>query len=181
MKIKNDTVCPDNRATTKSYVHTRLACVFLTIALPVFSCGESISEYAPGNSDEKEIIATLVQYQDAKNSFDIIRLIPLLHEDGIFSFECGRMVSKSELKEALPRLWAEIQSGDQTVIPLVHECINGDYVKSGDLSNPRIEIKNDTAEATVKFTSGFCRLPLYFSLLRESDRWLIIRTEWGQN
>ena len=91
------------------------------------------------------------------------------------------MVSKSELKKALPRLWAEIQSGDQTVIPLVHECINGDYVKSGDLSNPQIEIKSDTAEATVKFTGGFCRLPLHFSLLRESGRWLIIRTEWGQN
>ena len=84
MKIKKHTICPDNRVKMKSYVHTVLSCVFLAIVLPIFSCGESISEYEPRNSDEKEIIATLIQYQAAKIALILLDLCPFCMKTGYF-------------------------------------------------------------------------------------------------
>ena len=158
-----------------------LFCFSMAIALVISSCSDSITKYDPKNQDEREIISLLIQYQEAKNHFDIERLLSFLHEKGEFSFECGLMVSKTKVREALPDLWAEIRSGNQAAVPMVHECINGDYKKSGELNSPQIEINHDAAEVTVNYTSGFCRLPQYFSMLRENDRWMITRTEWGQN
>lgn len=91
------------------------------------------------------------------------------------------MVTKVVLEEELPDFWADIQSGNAAVFPIVHECINGDYYKSGELNNPQIEINNNTTEVTVLFTKGVCRVELYFSMLYENDRWLITRTEWGHS
>ena len=159
-----------------------LSYLLIIFALVISSCCDSsISEYKPKNRDEKEIISLLIKYQDAKNNIDIEQLLSFLHDQGEFTFQCGRMVSKSVLREELPSFWADIQSGNAAVFPIVHECINGDYYKSGELNNPLIVINNDTAEATVLFTNGVCRVLLYFSLLRENDRWLIIRTEWGHS
>jgi len=148
----------------------------------VSSCCDSlIDEYEPKNQDEKEILSLLIQYQDAKNNLDIERLLSFLHEKGLFTFQCGRMVKKKVLEEELPAFWADIQAGNAAVFPIVHECINGDYYTSGEFNNPQIEINDDTAEATVLFTKGVCRVELYFSILRENDRWLITRTEWGES
>jgi hypothetical protein len=85
------------------------------------------------------------------------------------------------LKELLPGFWAELKSGNSAVIPLVHECINGDYYHTGRLNNPQIEIHQDRARATVLFAKGVCRILLYVALQREDDRWLITRTEWGES
>lgn len=154
----------------------------ITIVSAVSSgCDSPVAKYEPQNQDEREIIAVVIQYQDSRNHFDIEKLLSLLHNNGQFTFECGRMVSKSVIKEELPILWSELKSGNSAVIPLVHECINGDYHKSGELNNPQIAINDDKAKVTVMFTKGFTRLLLYFSMLRENDRWLITRTEWGHN
>lgn len=144
-------------------------------------CDASISLYECKNKDEKEIISVLIQYQDAKNNFDIKKLLSLLHENGIFTFQCLRMVTKVVLEEELPDFWADIQSGNAAVFPIVHECINGDYYKSGELNNPQIEINYNTTEVTVLFKKGVCRVELYVSMLFENDRWLITRTEWGHS
>ena len=154
----------------------------IATALVISSCRDaSIMLYEPKNQDEKEIISLLIEYQDAKNHLDVQRLLSLLHDKGEFTFACGQMVSKTKLKTLLPGLWTEIRSGNSGVIPIVHECINGDYYKAGQLNSPQIIVENGTAEATVKYTNGFCRLPLYFSMRRENHRWMITRTEWGQN
>jgi hypothetical protein len=158
------------------------SCFLIITAFVIFSCCDApIATYEPKNQDEKEIISVLIQYQDAKNHFDIERLVSFLHDKGEFTFQCGRMVTKAVLKEEFPSFWADIRSGNAAVFPIVHECINGDYYKSGELNNPQIEIDNDTAVATVLFTNGVCRVDLYFSMLRENDRWLITRTEWGHS
>lgn len=123
----------------------------------------------------------LIDYKEAKYHFEIEKLLPLLHDRGEFAFQCGQMVSKARLKERLPGFWAELRSGDTAIIPLVHECINGDYYESGEFNNPILEINDDTALANVLFTNGVCRVPLYVTMLRENDRWLITRTEWGES
>jgi hypothetical protein len=152
------------------------------IAFVIISCGDiPMSEYQPKNQDEREIVSLLMKHQDAKNHFDIDKLLPLLHNEGKFSFECGRMISKRQLKTELPGFWADIKSGNTAIIPIVHECINGDYFKTGELNNPKIVIHSETARAAVLFTNGVCRIEQYFSLVRENHKWLINRTEWGDH
>ncbi len=154
----------------------------LIITLAISSCFDTpIANYEPKNEDEREIISVLIQYQDAKNHFDIEKFLFFLHDKGQFSFQCGRMVSKNILKEELPGFWAEVKSGNPGIIPITHECVNGDYYKSGELNNPHIEVNNDSAKATVSFSKGVLRLLQHFTLLREDDQWLIIRTEWGHS
>lgn len=155
-------------------------CFLLLIAVIISSCCDtSITNYKPKNQDERKIISLLIRYHDAKNHFDIEKLLSCLDDQGEFSFECGLMVSKAKLVELLPVFWAELKSGNPAVIPLVHECINGNYYSSGELNNAKIEIKNDKAEVTVLFTKGVCRVPFYLSMNQRNDQWLINRTEWG--
>ncbi len=157
-------------------------CLLTLIAIVISSCCDiSITKYEPKNQDEKEIISVLVQYQDAKSRFDLEKMLSYLDDHGEFSFECGLMVSKTRLKELLPGFWSEIRSGNSAVIPLVHECINGNYYKEGHLNNIQIEINDDKAEVEALFTKGVCRVPFYLSMHRGNDQWLITRTEWGDN
>jgi len=88
----------------------------------VSSCDAFISEYVPENRDEREIISILIQYQDAKNQFDIEKLLSFLHDKGEFSFACGIMISKTELKEVLPVFWTRMRSEKLAVVPMAHEC-----------------------------------------------------------
>ncbi|MBC2735284.1 MAG: hypothetical protein HF981_13075 [Desulfobacteraceae bacterium] len=155
--------------------------LMLFTCLITCSCGAPIEKYEPRSQDEKEIVSVLVEYQEAKNGFDLERLLYLLHEKGEFTFQCGMMVSKNRLKEMLPGFWAKLSSGDSAVIPIVHECINGDYYNTGKLHNLQIEIHRDKALATVLFAKGVCRVPLYVTMRREDARWLITRTEWGES
>ena len=150
------------------------------VAPALFSaCDAPISEYAPGGPDEKEILSVVMQYQEAKNHFDIDRLLSFLHNGGTFTFKCGMMVSKAKLGKDLPVLWAALQEGDSSVIPLVHECINGDCYKTGALYNPKVVIDGDKAEVTVLYKKSVCKVLEYFTMCRENGRWLITKTEWG--
>jgi len=157
---------------------------YFCMALPLWlmsCCDAPLEQYTPRNSDEKQILAVLVQYQDAKNRLDLGSLLPLLDEKGEFTFQCGMMVSKARLEAMLPAFWAELKSGNTAVIPLVHECINGDYYTTGRLNNLGIAIHDDQARATVLFTKGVCRVMFYVTMRRAGAGWLITRTEWGQS
>jgi hypothetical protein len=163
-------------------VRIRLSHVWVIILVIISSCCDTpIAEYKPKSQEESEIISLLIEYKEAKYHFAIEKLLPLLHDRGEFTFQCGQMVSKTRLKEMLPGFWSVLRSGDKAIIPLVHECINGDYYESGAFNNPEITIKDDTALANVLFTNGVCRVILYFSLCRENGGWLITRTEWGES
>jgi hypothetical protein len=159
-----------------------LSACFFFIVLFACSCSDSpIEAYACKNTDEEQIISILIQYQEAKNHGDVRKLLSVLDDGGLFTFQCGRMVTKAVLKKEFPGFWADVKSGNPVVFPLVHECVNGDYFTTGRLNNPLIEIGDGTAKATVLFTKGVCRIELYFSMLNENDRWLITRTEWGHH
>jgi hypothetical protein len=78
----------------KTFENMSLSCFLIFFAFSISCCCDSsIEKYEPKNQDEKNI-SLLIQYQDAKNHFDIKRLLSLLHEKGEFSFQCGLMVSK---------------------------------------------------------------------------------------
>jgi hypothetical protein len=171
----------DKRLPMTTGMKIRLSYAWVILIIVSSCCDTSISKYEPKNQEEREIIALLIEYKMAKYHFEIEKLLPLLHDRGEFTFQCGRMLTKAGLKKELPGFWAKLRSGDTAIIPLVHECINGDYYESGEFNNPEIEINDDTALANVLFTNGVCRVPLYVTILRENDRWLITRTEWGES
>jgi hypothetical protein len=180
-------LCPLSNSSHKrirltAFLKIRMTYVLLVILPIIFcaGCDTSIMKYEPQNHGEREIISLLIEYKEAKYNFEIDKLLPLLHDRGEFNFQCGQMVSKTDLKEMLPGFWATLRSGDIAIIPLVHECINGDYYESGEFNNPVIEVRDSMARVNVLFTNGVCRAMLYFSLCCENDRWLITRTEWGE-
>ena len=132
------------------------------------------------NPDENDIWAVLTQFQAAKNNRDLHALLPLLHPGGEFSFACGVRVSKTELARKLPGFWAELDRRKLGLVPLSHECLNGDYYPSGQLKDPVIAISGNEAMARVWFTKRlWSSLLLFVSLEKEAAGWRITRTEWG--
>jgi hypothetical protein len=140
-----------------------------------------LKEYLPKNMVEGELVALLIEYQDAKNRFDLYRFLACLHEHGRFSYKGAAMVSKETLRASLPGFWRILQSPNRIILyPLSHEFVTGDYYLSGRLVNPRISINGSNAEATVTFTSGWWRQKHYISMQRVNDQWLITLLEWEE-
>lgn len=157
-----------------------------TILLPLlcmifwFGCGTRISDIQPKNQSEKEILSVLIEYQNAKNERDIDRLLDLLHSTGEFTYACGIMVSKAELRENLPSFWAELDNERLKNVPMAHECLNGDYYTTGILRDPEIIVSGESANVKVWFTRPlWSSLLQFFSLVREDGRWRITRIWWG--
>ena len=79
--------CYDSIVTRKSVENMRRPYFLLLCALVVASCWDCpIAKYAPVDPAEKEIMAFLIQYQDAKNLLDVEKLLSLLHDNGVFTF-----------------------------------------------------------------------------------------------
>lgn len=150
------------------------------ICLIVLGCDTPISEYNPKTPEEAAIISVLIKYQKAKNEHAIKKLMPLLHDRGEFSYACGIMISKEELKARLPEFWERMRLDKLAVVPLAHECLNGDYYSSAVLKEPIVEVTGNTARARVWLTKRFSSsLLLFLNLVREDEQWLITHTEWG--
>ena len=154
---------------------------FLIFSLTVACSGTPLAEYQTRNRDEEEIKAVLLAYLDAKRQFDIERYLAYLHNQGHFHFECGKILSKTELGQLLPGFWADMRSGNPTFFPINRECITGDYFDSGRYVNPRMDVARDRAAVTLTFTVGWWRLNHYVLLVREKGEWVINRLDWEMN
>ncbi len=161
---------------------SKLLFATLMILTLAFSCSEDIllEQYVPQNQREREIRSLLIRYQDAKNRFDLEQFIACLHDQGLYSFRSGAMISKEKLKELLPDFWAALKAGNSEIYPITHECFTGDHFLSGQLMNPKIAIRGDTAKVTTMYTSGWWRQPHYISLVRDNGRWLIKHLDWKE-
>jgi hypothetical protein len=153
--------------------------LIIGIAIFFFSCSNStLSEYVPKSDEEKRIVEVLIRYETAKISFDIEGLLSCLHEEGEYSLACRNVVSKSELKESLPRFWERLRSNDPLLFPIVHECVNGDYFEGGELVNPEIRIVEDNASVALRYVNIVYSLRYYIGLKKENGHWLIDRLKW---
>ena len=150
-------------------------CFFLSCS------GSALSEYAPRSAEEKEIVAVLIQYQNAKRHCDLESFLDCLHENGAYHFGRGYVLTKKELKENLPSFWAGLQSGSRSVYPMNREMITGNYIISGEFYNPQIVIDRDSAAVTMTFMKWGWRLKHYISLRKENKRWHIHRLDWEEN
>jgi hypothetical protein len=155
------------------------ACVLLFVGA---GCSQTtLADYQGRTPGETEIKAVLLEYLDAKRQFDIERYLACLHAAGRYHFECGRILSKTDIGYLLPKFWDHMRSGDPSFYPINRECITGDYFDHGRYVDPRIEIQADRATVTLRFTVGWWGLEHYISLVREDERWLINRLDWQMN
>ncbi len=152
--------------------------VFVILLLTVSCSDIPLKEYECKNQEEKEILALLIEYEDARNTFDIDRYLATLHEQGTYHYACSVMVSKERLKNDLPEFWAKLRSGD-LLAPMNRENMTGNYFLTGRLHNPEITIEQDTARITLMYSSWGFRLIRYIHARRDDGRWLINRLDWG--
>jgi hypothetical protein len=151
----------------------------LLLLISISSCSDvSLGEYTTKSQQEAEIKRILIQYQDAKGRFDLERFLACLDDRGLYHFAGGMMVSKEKLKASLPAFWAKLQSDDPMLYPMGRESMNGDYLPSGRLVNPKIEINDGAAEVELTFTVGWWKTKHFISMVRLNGRWLINRLDW---
>lgn len=157
--------------------------MLILVTLGAQACFQNIPlvEYKPRNRSEQQIKTVLLEYLAAKQQFDIERYLACLRDGGRFHFECGRIVSKSELGQLLPRFWADLRSGNPAFYPINRECITGDYFDTGRYVNPLMTIDGDSARVVMKFTVGWWGLAHYVALVRTDNGWLINRLDWEMN
>ncbi|MCP3954842.1 MAG: hypothetical protein GY697_21860 [Desulfobacterales bacterium] len=163
---------------------TRINMLLLVLGLLslVAGCnGTPLAEYQSRNRSEEEIKAVLLEYLDAKRQFDIDRYLAGLHAEGRYHFECGRMLSKAELGQLLPKFWTDLRSGNSAFYPINRECITGDYFDTGRYVDPRMDIARENARVALKFTVGWWRLEHLVSLVKENEHWFINRLDWAMN
>ena len=135
----------------------RILFVFLT--LPMFfllsSCDTPISKYETKNEDEKQIIALLENYLDARNSGDMSRLQSTFHEDGVYLSNDGIEVPRSKITEMDPEWW-----------------VQGGKLK---LLNPEIKLNGSEAEVLVKTKHGtHYQITNYYTLTKVDNQWFIM-------
>lgn len=154
--------------------------VVMTVLLTATACANTdLVEYRPKNRQEAEIVALLQKYEDAKKRFDLRAYLECLHEHGSYHFGGSSMVSKQRLATLLPGFWSGLQNNDIHVYPMARECLNGNFIPEGRLTNPKIRIEGGSASVTATFNKGLWRLRQYFYLIRTDGRWLIRRFEWA--
>ncbi len=164
---------------------TRLAatCIGLwALMLTAMSCADTpLTDYVPENEAERGILARLIQYQESKIACDVGRYLDCFHEKGRFQFGRGTMVSKRELEKRLPGFWTELMSGNPTFYPMNREMVTGDYIRTGQFINPRIVVRQNTADIELTFTKFGWRLRQFMTMVREKEQWVIHRSAWETN
>jgi len=161
--------------------NTRIVITFFLFSLTLSCSSPSLIEYVPKNQKEKSIIRILIQYEDAKNNYDLDRFFACLHERGLYNFAGGVMVSKEELRRLLPAFWFELKSNNPLIYPIGRESMSGNYIRTIRFFNPQIITNEDTANVTLTFIYLGWRRRHYVSMLRENDQWLITKLDWEQN
>ncbi len=150
-------------------------CVFIILS----ACSNTpIEDYLPKDQEEKNIMALLVRYQEARKHFHLEQYLGCLHEQGSDPHASRVMLSKKALAEQLPGFWAELQKGNRLFFPMCRENLSGNYFVGFHLVNPTIHIDHNTATVTATYVNTGWRIRHYIYLIKENNRWLINRLDW---
>jgi hypothetical protein len=122
------------------------------------SCDIPLNEYKPKSDDEKQIIALLNTYADARNKGDLNLLQSTFQDNGVYISNDGIKVPKAEIVKTESEWWVS----------------GGKF----ELLNPEIKInsKDATVLATEKHGTHFKTAGLY-TLVKENGNWLIMKRE----
>ena len=126
----------------------------LNIVLLFISCDTPINEYKPKSDDEKQIIALLNTYVEARNKKDLQAMQATFTKDGIYYGGTGAVIKASEIPTSDPEWWA----------------MYGNL----KLYDPKITINGNEAKialVTLYGTAG--RFEAAYTLVKENGNWLI--------
>jgi hypothetical protein len=84
---------------------TSFTSFILTTFLLFNSCDTPLNEYRPKSDDEKQIIALLNNYVDARNKKDLAGIQATFHKDGIYYKGMGGEIKASEIINSDPEWW----------------------------------------------------------------------------
>jgi hypothetical protein len=129
-------------------------CFILTTFLLLNSCDTPLNEYKPKSDDEKQIIALLNTYADARNKQDLAGMQATFTKDGIYYGGQGGEFKASEFLNTDPEFWTSY----------------------GELRlyDPKITIIGNEAKislVTLYGTAG--RFHAAYTLVKENGNWLI--------
>lgn len=132
--------------------------IIISALLLFNSCDTPLNEYKPKSDDEKQIIALLNTYADARNKGDLNRLQSTFQDNGVYISNDGIKVPKAEIVKTESEWWVS----------------GGKF----ELLNPEIKInsKDATVLATEKHGTHFKTAGLY-TLVKENGNWLIMKRE----
>jgi hypothetical protein len=128
--------------------------IALTIVLLFTSCDTPINEYKPKSDDEKQIIALLNTYVEARNKQDLKGMQATFTKDGIYYGGMGGEFKASEFSNTDPEFWTSY--GELT------------------LYDPKITINGNVAKialVTLYGTAG--RFEAAYTLVKKNGNWLI--------
>jgi len=130
------------------------ALVTISLIILFNSCDTPINEYKPKSDDEKQIIALLNTYVDARNKKDLKGMQATFTKDGIYYGGMGGEFKASEFLNTDPEFWTSY--GELT------------------LYDPKITINGNVAKialVTLYGTAG--RFEAAYTLVKENGNWLI--------
>ena len=128
--------------------------LFLTTFLLFISCDKPLNEYKPKSDDEKQIIALLNTYADARNKKDLKGLQATFTKDGIYYGGTGSVIKASEIATFDPEYWT------------LYGTLR--------LYDPKITINGNEAKLAVVTLYGTTgRFHAALTLIKENGNWLI--------
>jgi hypothetical protein len=131
--------------------------LFATLVFSVFlvfnSCDTPLKEYKPKNDDEKQIVALLQRFTDARNNEDVIGIQSTFHDNGEYIAGNGVEFTKSQIATSDPKWWTS-------------------YGKFG-ITDPDIKINNNEAQVSMNTWFGKARFQAAYNLIKEDGKWLI--------
>jgi len=133
-----------------------------TLLFTSISCGTPLSEYEPKNQAEQEIKALLIEYLDCRNKHDLDGLLaPFCGDAKVMQGTYGnrRYVTKKQARKTWPELFESF--------PRMK------------ITNPKMEITENKAVVKFKFTANGVTHKGTQHLVKENDRWLIIKNTYG--
>jgi hypothetical protein len=131
--------------------------IFLSTVLLFISCETSINEYKAKSDDEKQIIALLNTYLDARNSGNLKNLQSTFHENGIYISGRGRKIKANEIVNTKPEWWTS----------------DGEV----KLYDPEITINGNKTTVMTTARYGTYKTAHIYTLINENGYWLIMKVE----
>jgi ketosteroid isomerase-like protein len=134
----------------------------LILLFTPISCGTPLSEYEPKNQAEQEIKSLLIEYLDCRNKHDLDGLLALFRDDAKVMQGHGgnrKHVTKKQARETYPELFESFPTMK--------------------ITNPNMEITENKAVVTFKITANGFKLKGTQHLVKEKDRWLIIKNTYS--
>lgn len=129
--------------------------IIFSVGVLFFACAPTLKEYQPKSPEEQEIIAFLIEFQDAWNSKDEAGVSALLHEDGKITYGRERItVSTKKYIAILPQR--------MKTTPTMN------------FKAPKIKVAGDKAVAKVSASIQNRLINFTMHMVRENNKWYLM-------